>query len=194
VVVRPEARDAHRPEGAGAWVEGGDGEPAEGAAEGGPPDVMMPRVASECVTDSTPDVANGRGDGGAWCAPTAGWETAVLRFGAGAGAAAGRGRVAESGVAVVGERSAGGEVALRLLAEPEVVRVECDAAGVPSVLWWRERRVALTRPSGPERLTGDWWKERYARDYWRCDGGGEELLLFQDRRLGGEWYVQGWYD
>jgi hypothetical protein len=50
---------------------------------------------------------------------------------------------------------------------------------------------------GPERLAGDWWKDGYARDYWRCEEatGETELVLFHDHSSGnGAWYVQGWYD
>ena len=53
--------------------------------------------------------------------------------------------------------------------------------------------------AGPERLAGDWWKDPYARDYWRCedpDGEGT-LLMYHDHSLGSggsAWFVQGWYD
>jgi hypothetical protein len=43
-------------------------------------------------------------------------------------------------------------------------------------------------------LSGDWWSDGYARDYWRCEGEGGELLLFRDRVASGRWYVQGWWD
>jgi protein ImuB len=83
----------------------------------------------------------------------------------------------------------------RQLENPEPVDVEC-ADGLPRVLWWRGRRLRLEHPAGPERLAGDWWKDRYARDYWRCedpDGEGT-LVLYHDYSSGSAWFVQGWYD
>ncbi|HEV7702789.1 MAG TPA: hypothetical protein VGO46_00800, partial [Gemmatimonadaceae bacterium] len=80
--------------------------------------------------------------------------------------------------------------ALRLLETPETVDVEWDGDR-PCALWWRERRVAIGRAAGPERLSGDWWKDGYARDYWRCESDSGELLAFRERE---QWFVQGWYD
>jgi protein ImuB len=89
-------------------------------------------------------------------------------------------------------RAAINDAALRLLESPDPVTVEC-AHGVPSALEWQQRRVAVSHASGPERLTGDWWRaDAFARDYWRCMAEGEgDLLLYQER---GEWFVQGWFD
>jgi protein ImuB len=83
----------------------------------------------------------------------------------------------------------------RLLESPEPVDVEC-ADGQPRVLWWRGRRMRIEHPAGPERLAGDWWKSRYARDYWRCEDpeGEGTLLLYHDYSSGSAWFVQGWYD
>jgi len=83
----------------------------------------------------------------------------------------------------------------RQLETPEPVDVEC-ADGQPRVLWWRGRRMRLEHPSGPERLAGDWWKDQYARDYWRCEGpdGEGTLILYRDHSSGSAWFVQGWYD
>jgi protein ImuB len=85
--------------------------------------------------------------------------------------------------------------ATRLLENPEPVDVECTN-GQPSVLWWRGRRMRIQHPTGPERLAGDWWKDAYARDYWRCedpDGDGT-LLLYHEHSQAGAWFIQGWYD
>jgi len=83
----------------------------------------------------------------------------------------------------------------RLLENPEPVDVEC-ADGQPRVLWWRGRRMRIEHPAGPERLAGDWWKSRYARDYWHCEDpeGEGTLLLYHDYSSGSAWFVQGWYD
>jgi protein ImuB len=83
----------------------------------------------------------------------------------------------------------------RQLETPEPVDVECTN-GEPRLLWWRGRRLRIERPFGPERLAGDWWKDGYARDYWRCedpDGEGT-LVLYNDHSSGSAWFVQGWYD
>jgi hypothetical protein len=48
---------------------------------------------------------------------------------------------------------------------------------------WRGRRVPFDRVDGPERLSGDWWRDGYRRDYWRCEGEGSEFLLFLEHRV-----------
>jgi hypothetical protein len=54
----------------------------------------------------------------------------------------------------------------------------------------------VRRAEGPERLSGDWWRDGYRRDYWRCEGeGGDgDFVLYRDRAAPGAWYLQGWYD
>jgi protein ImuB len=83
---------------------------------------------------------------------------------------------------------------LRLLDPPESAAVECENR-VPRVVRWRSRVIRITRAVGPERLSGDWWKDDYRRDYWRCEEENErvDLVLYRDRALG-EWFVQGWWD
>jgi protein ImuB len=83
--------------------------------------------------------------------------------------------------------------ALRLLEVPEPIEVECTA-GVPSAFWWRGCRLPVECASGPERLSGDWWRDGYAREYWRCEGAAGDFLIYLDG--GGErrWHLQGWYD
>ena len=46
--------------------------------------------------------------------------------------------------------------------------------------WWD---VAVPQAGGPERLSGDWWRDGYRRDYWRCEGeaGDGEFVLYRDR-------------
>ncbi len=86
---------------------------------------------------------------------------------------------------------AGSATALRLLEHPEPVEIERDG-GLPCAIWWRGRRLGITRASGPERLSGEWWKDEYGRDYWRCESEGSgELVIFSEA---GEWRLQGWYD
>jgi protein ImuB len=83
----------------------------------------------------------------------------------------------------------------RHLETPEAIEVECED-GAPRVLWWRGRRIRVRRSVGPERLAGDWWKDGYLRDYWRCEEADDdgELVLFRDGSANGGWYIQGWYD
>ena len=89
---------------------------------------------------------------------------------------------------------------LRLLETPELVEIE-RTGGEPSAMWWRGCRLEINRAVGPERLSGDWWKDGYARDYWKCEGTGVrdegeggDFLIFFDHAHGGQWYLQGWWD
>ena len=87
-------------------------------------------------------------------------------------------------------------LAARLLETPEPVAITTDRRGTPIRMFWRGRRIALTRAEGPERLSGEWWHaEPFARDYWRCESDelGQDLLLYRDSAKGG-WRLQGWYD
>jgi protein ImuB len=89
----------------------------------------------------------------------------------------------------------GGRAALRLLETPEAVEVECLTGEAPRAVWWRGRRITIDQATGPERLSGDWWKDGYRRDYWRCESEGSELVVFSEAGTQGtRWYVQGWYD
>ncbi len=83
-------------------------------------------------------------------------------------------------------------VSSRLLDKPEQVDVDAPR-GVPRVLWWRGKRVMITRANGPEKLSGDWWKDSYAREYWRCESDelARDFLLYRDQS---GWRLQGWYD
>jgi hypothetical protein len=86
--------------------------------------------------------------------------------------------------------------AFRHLETPEPVDVECSGER-PRALWWRGRHIRVQHAIGPERLAGDWWKDPYARDYWRCEQEDPlaHLLVFRERRApDDQWYVQGWYD
>lgn len=80
----------------------------------------------------------------------------------------------------------------RFLENPEAVAVETKR-GTPSMLRWRGQRIAISHANGPERLSGDWWKAHYARDYWRCESEdlARDFLLYRDTD---GWKLQGWYD
>ena len=90
--------------------------------------------------------------------------------------------------------AAADHAALRLLEQPEPVEIEWGREA-PSAFRWRGRRIALARATGPERLTGDWWKGRYRRDYWHCeeaaDSDAGHFLVFVEKD---GWFLQGWYD
>ncbi len=126
---------------------------------------------------------------GGWVAPDGRWETGDGR----------RPPVPESRVPISDSRSPIPDPPVpscsRQLETPEPVEVEC-AGGQPRVLWWRGQRMRIARPLGPERLAGDWWKDGYARDYWRCEDpeGEGTLVLYHDHSSGSAWFVQGWHD
>ena len=86
---------------------------------------------------------------------------------------------------------AAAENALRLLESPEQVHVDRDPH--PRRIVWRGRAIHVVNAVGPERLSGDWWKDSYGRDYWRCESEDDlgELVLYRDA---GGWWLQGWYD
>jgi protein ImuB len=154
-VVRPTARDEHRPERAGEW-EDGAWRAVRGASRG----------SDRCA----PTRAEGNG-----VAVGRTWEATGLPTARHAPRA---------------PRPA--PLAFRLLDPPEPVEIE-RAEGQPGAVWWRGRRIAIERALGPERLSGDWWKDAYARDYWRCESESGDLLLFLDR-MEQQWYMHGWYD
>jgi protein ImuB len=157
-VVRPIARDEHRPERAGAWTDLFDAEPP--SKSGGPANTPLQqsgrraaqRTESFAKEEYSPDRAR---------------------------------------LSIVREPTPN-ETSARLLETPEHVDVE-TAHGAPRTLWWRGRKVMITRVSGPERLSGDWWKDEYARDYWRCESDelARDFLLYRDAA---GWRLQGWYD
>jgi protein ImuB len=84
-----------------------------------------------------------------------------------------------------------GVSALRLLEKPE--RIDVDRDDEPRRIFWRGRAIAVAHAFGPERLSGDWWREGYNREYWRCESDEDpgELVLYRDPS---GWWLQGWYD
>jgi protein ImuB len=86
--------------------------------------------------------------------------------------------------------------ALRLLPEPIAVRVRTEG-NQPVELHDDGGRHELVAAEGPERLSGDWWKDPYRREYFRvCTSAGELLWLFREYRPSGElrWWLHGWWD
>ena len=117
-------------------------------------------------------------------------------------------RVEESGLALSATHGTSGSRVLQMVREPapapvttaahralepaEPVDVECEGE-VPRVVTWRGHRIAVSRPIGPERLSGDWWDDGYRRDYWRCESLAGEFVVYLDRADDG-WRLQGWID
>ncbi len=86
--------------------------------------------------------------------------------------------------------------ALHLLPEPEPVRVRTEA-GRPRELWDGGGRREVAAVEGPERLSGDWWKDPWRREYFRlCTTDGELLWAFREVRRDGalRWWLHGWWD
>ncbi|MFQ5747074.1 MAG: hypothetical protein ACE5HF_07640 [Gemmatimonadota bacterium] len=89
--------------------------------------------------------------------------------------------------------------ALRLLPEPVAVRVRTKA-GRPVRIENGEGARGLVAAEGPERLSGDWWRGPYHREYFRvCTSAGELLWLYREPRMdadraGDRWWLHGWWD
>jgi protein ImuB len=80
----------------------------------------------------------------------------------------------------------------RFLETPERVTIE-TVRGTPRTMHWRGQHIAIARATGPEQLSGNWWKAHYARVYWRCESDdlARDFLLYRDTT---GWRLQGWYD
>ncbi len=205
-IVRPVARDEHRPEHAGDWVE----VEAEDDASQARTDIQTRNgnrrqagirhtdgSVAECATapegrdrDRVPSLAPRRQHGipPDTAAPEPGravWSPSVAMHPS---------TTPIPAVPPAFELTA----AFRHLESPEPIAVECVGER-PRALWWRGRRLHVRNAIGPERLTGDWWKDPYVRDYWRCDHGESAacLLIYRERNPAtdtNDWYAQGWYD
>ena len=110
------------------------------------------------------------------------------------------GKSAETPVAPdVGDRT--GDLAaisgvLRLLPEPVPVEVKTEN-GHPVEFRGGGKTRNVTVAEGPERLSGDWWKDPYRREYFRvCTADGELLWLYREIRRTGDlrWWLHGWWD
>lgn len=85
---------------------------------------------------------------------------------------------------------------LRLLPEPRRVGVRADGDR-PALLRDDEGVHELAAAEGPERLSGDWWRDPYRREYYRvCTEAGELLWLYREAGEDGEprWWLHGWWD
>jgi len=85
---------------------------------------------------------------------------------------------------------------LRLLPEPAPVEVKTEN-GRPVELRDAGKTRIVAAAEGPERLSGDWWKDPYRREYFRvCTVDGELLWLYREIRRTGDlrWWLHGWWD
>lgn len=91
--------------------------------------------------------------------------------------------------------------AMRLLDEPEPLIVETDDTSRPRVILaaGEEARASgvlgrVMAAEGPERLSGDWWSDSYAREYWRTQTDHGPVALVYRETGSGQWYLEGWFD
>ena len=85
---------------------------------------------------------------------------------------------------------------LRLLPDPMPVQVK-TMDGRPVELRDAGKTRDIAMAEGPERLSGDWWKDPYRREYFRvCTVDGEFLWLYREIRRTGDplWWLHGWWD
>ena len=83
---------------------------------------------------------------------------------------------------------------LRLYHPPEPVRVETPGRP-PLRFQWRRRSYDIAAATGPERLSGEWWRDDDTplRDYWRVEttAGPRLWLMTWPGRTPPAWYVAG---
>ena len=186
-IVRAEARDTHRPERAGTWTDfGSDSQTV------GPGAAAAPRASSDsgstagktaiAYTERSP-ARPGRVDH-----DRPAERPAVVRAADKVRSESDRQTVR----LVLSEPAPVTPSARRALDPPEAIDVLCDNE-VPRTITWRGQRIPVTRALGPERLSGDWWDDGYRRDYWRCESGLGEMVVYLDRS-DDAWRVQAWSD
>jgi protein ImuB len=178
-IVRAVHQDTHRPEKAGVWKDALEVEPVARTRDVARNDRTV--IPSERSESRDPDYGGewgvGRGEALRRQSPTTPHPpppTQVLQM------------VREPAPVPVTA------AAHRALEPAEPVEVECEGE-VPRVVTWRGHRIAILRPIGPERLSGDWWDDGYRRDYWRCESLAGEFVVYLDR-ADDAWRLQGWVD
>jgi len=170
-IVRAVHQDTHRPEKAGVWTDALDAEATERRTRDVTPMVTRTKPSTAAAPDASgarPNDARAAGPRMVTDAPRA--------------------------LQVVREPAPPPSTmaAHRALEPAEPVEVECEGE-VPRVVTWRGHRIAVSRPIGPERLSGDWWDDGYRRDYWRCESLAGEFVVYLDR-ADDAWRLQGWVD
>ena len=87
----------------------------------------------------------------------------------------------------------------RLFNPPEPVTAIAEIPDAPPLFFvWRRIRHRVVKADGPERITGEWWKDDAEagtrRDYYRVENAeGERFWLFRDApaEVGGRWWLHG---
>ena len=177
-IVRAEARDTHRPEKAGVWSDESDSQTVRQSDSG-----STAGKTAIAYTGRSPGARPGRVDH-----DRPADRPAVMR----AADKVRSGSDRQTVRLVVSEPVPVTPAARRALDPPEHIDVLCDNE-VPRTITWRGQRIPVTRALGPERLSGDWWDDGYRRDYWRCESGLGEMVVFLDRS-DDAWRVQAWSD
>ena len=173
-------------------------------ASGEQGNLLAPRWADPAALEAAFERIRGREGGDAVAIPetrdghlpedAGAWRTDAQTHRRTGGSARPAGRAsAEVGLPAVGNTTAH-PAALRLLAEPERVRVRLARAGLEAFLHaetWHD----VTAWSGPERLVPRWWRgetHRGARDYFTArTRDGTLWLLFRRAK---DWRLAGWWD
>lgn len=87
----------------------------------------------------------------------------------------------------------------RLFNPPEPVTAIAEIPDAPPLFFvWRRIRHRVVKADGPERVTGEWWRDDAEagtrRDYYRVENAeGERFWLFRDApaEAGGRWWLHG---
>ena len=179
-IVRAEAQDTHRPEKAGIWKDFASDSPTVRQSDSGSTAGKSAIAHTERSLGARPDRVDHD------C------QTSQLTRRQTSSRAAASGSDYPTVRLVTSEPAPLTGTARRALDPPENVDVLCDGE-TPRVITWRGQRIPVTRALGPERLSGDWWDDGYRRDYWRCESGIGEMVVFLDRS-NDAWVVQAWSD
>lgn len=78
----------------------------------------------------------------------------------------------------------------RMLPAPEPLDVQVDSDGRP-VAARLGGRWQPVQAHGPERLSGHWWENPFAREDWRLAFAGQVLWVSRERD---GWWLRGWWD
>lgn len=86
---------------------------------------------------------------------------------------------------------------IRLLARPEAIEALAQVPdGPPARFTWRRVTYMVTRASGPERISGEWWRqdgEAPTRDYYRVeDEAGRRYWIYREGLYGRETAAPQW--
>jgi protein ImuB len=84
-------------------------------------------------------------------------------------------------------------LSIRRLRPPQEVEVIMGRAG-PTALRGRDTTARVLVAAGPYRVSGEWWRDSFARAYWDVHASdGAVYRVHQDER-DGRWFLDGYYD